>query len=94
MNIFKQLGGKPQQMRQSPQMNMQPQNMNQFMQMFQEFQQNPAKFLKQAGFNIPQGMQDVNEMKQYIMNSGRLSSEQSNQAQQMFTNAMQFMPRK
>lgn len=88
MNIFNQLGGKPNQMGQ-------PQNMNQFMQMFQQFQQNPVKFLNQAGFNIPPELQNnPNGMIEYIRNSGRVSNEQNSQINQMANNAMQFMPRK
>lgn len=62
------------------------------MNMFQQFRQNPMQFLVQRGLNIPQQYLDnPNEAIQYLMNSGRLSQSQYNQAAQQ-TRAVQESP--
>lgn len=57
--------------------------MNNPMQMLQMLQQNPAQMLRQAGLNIPAGMNDPNAIIQHLMNSGQVSQERYNQARQM-----------
>lgn len=48
-----------------------------------QFQQNPIQFLAQRGLNIPQQYQnDPNAAIQYLMNSGKLTQQQYNFAQQ------------
>ena len=57
--------------------------MNNPMQMLQMLQQNPAQMLRQAGLNIPAGMNDPNAIIQHLMNSGQVSQERYDQARQM-----------
>lgn len=55
--------------------------------MIGQIKQNPVQFLAQRGVNIPQGMNDPNEILQHLMKTGRVSQEQYNkaaQAAQMF----------
>lgn len=51
---------------------------------FQGFMQNPMQFMLQRKLNIPQQyLNDPNAAIQYLMNSGKLSQEQYNQAVSM-----------
>lgn len=53
------------------------------MQMFNQLRQNPAQFLKQAGFNIPANLNDPNAIIQHLMNSGQVSQQRYEQARKM-----------
>lgn len=66
--------------RQMPYGNMQSQNP---MQMLQQLRQNPVQFLKNAGYNVPDNLNDPNAITQYLMNSGQISQDQYNRARQM-----------
>lgn len=66
--------------RQMPYGNMQRQNP---MQMLQQLRQNPVQFLKNAGYNVPDNLNDPNAITQYLMNSGQISQDQYNRARQM-----------
>lgn len=57
------------------------------MQMLQQLQQNPIQMLRQAGFNLPENLNDPNAIIQHLMNSGQVSQQRYEQARQM---AMQF----
>ena len=53
----------------------------------QSFRQNPGQFLIQNGLNIPQEyMKDPNTAIQYLMNNGKVSQNQYNNALQMARN--------
>ncbi len=49
--------------------------------------QNPMSLL-QSKYQIPQGMNDPNEIIQHLLNSGQVSQAQVNQAMNMRTNPM------
>jgi len=56
------------------------------------FMQNPLAMLMRK-FNIPQGMNNPQDILQHLLNSGQVSQEQINQAMQMRNNPFfrQFM---
>lgn len=70
-------------------------SMQNMMSRFQGFMQNPMQFMAQNKLNIPQQFaNDPNGAIQYLMNSGTLSQEQYNWAQNMakqIQNNPQFM---
>lgn len=68
MSIFQQLGQTPQQ---NP------------MQMLQQLRQNPAAFLRQAGVNVPENLNDPNAIIQHLLNSGQVSQQAYEKARQM-----------
>lgn len=53
-----------------------------FAQMWAQFQQNPMGMLAQK-FNIPQGIQNPQDIVQHLLNSGQVTQAQVNQAMQM-----------
>lgn len=57
------------------------------MQMLGQFRQNPLAMLQRAGFSIPAGISNPQQMIQHLMNSGQISQQQFDQARQM---AQQF----
>ena len=61
----------------------QPQN--NFLTMLNQFKQNPVGMLSQK-FNIPQNMNDPNEILQHLLNSGQVSQDQVNKVMQMKNN--------
>lgn len=58
---------------------------NTFVNMLTQFKQNPVAMLSQR-FNIPQNMNDPNEILQHLLNSGQVSQEQVNKVMQMKNN--------
>ena len=56
------------------------------MQMLSQLKSNPMGLLRQAGFNVPEGMNGPQAIIQHLMNSGQLSQDQLNQAQSMARN--------
>lgn len=74
MGVFDQLG-KGQQVQQSP------------MQMLSQLRSNPAGMLRQAGYNIPDGMNNPQQIVNHLLNSGQVNQGRLNMAQQM---AQQF----
>lgn len=58
MGVFDKLGQKPQQL--NP------------MQMLQQLRSNPMGMLKQAGYNIPDGMSNPQQMVNYLIQSGQV----------------------
>ena len=56
-------------------------NMN-FMQMLQQLRQNPMQMLSQR-FNVPQNIQNPQDIIQHLLNTGQISQDQVNQAMQM-----------
>ena len=57
------------------------------MQMFQSFRQNPMAMLSQR-FNIPQNLNNPNDIIQHLLNSGQISQAQVNNAMNMRNNPM------
>lgn len=74
MGMFDQLG-KGQQVQQNP------------MQMLSQLRSNPAGMLRQAGYNIPDGMNNPQQIVNHLLNSGQVKNSRLNMAQQM---AQQF----
>lgn len=72
MSIFQSLG-----QRQTSPMQMNP------MQMLQQLQHNPGDFLRQAGLNVPAGMNDPQQIISHLMQSGQVSQGRYQQAIQM-----------
>ena len=62
--------------------------MNNFMSMYQRFMQNPTQALMEARFNVPQGMNNPNDILQHLMNTGQVSQQRINQVMQMRNNPM------
>lgn len=54
-----------------------------FMQMFQQFRSNPMQMLMQSRMNIPNGMNDPNQILNHLLKTGQISQEQINSAYQM-----------
>ena len=51
-------------------------NLFQQMQMINQIRQNPAQFLAQRGFNIPQNVNGPQDIVKYLVDSGQVSQEQ------------------
>ena len=60
-------------------------NPMQMMQMLAQFRSNPMGMLAQR-FNIPQNIQNPQDIIQHLLNSGQVSQSQVNQAMQMRNN--------
>lgn len=58
-------------------------NMAQLLQQLQSLQQNPLGFLQNLGLTVPQNMSNPNDIIQYLMNSGRFTQQQYEQARQI-----------
>ena len=71
MGVFDKLGQKPQQL--SP------------TQMLQQLRSNPVSMLKQAGYNIPDGMNNPQQMVNYLLQSGQVPKARYQQAMQMLS---------
>ena len=58
--------------------------MNDIFQQFQQFRQNPMQWFASRGMNVPQEIaNDPNAIIQHMMNNGKISQQQYNQAAQM-----------
>lgn len=57
--------------------------MGNMMQMMNQLRNNPMAMLKQAGFNVPENLNSPQDIIQHLMNSGQISQQQVNSAQQM-----------
>lgn len=51
-------------------------------QMLSQLKNNPLQFLQKAGFNVPDNLNNPQQIIQHLMNSGQVSQNQVNQAQQ------------
>lgn len=71
MGVFDKLGQKPQQT--NP------------MQVLQQLRSNPVGMLKQAGYNIPDGMSSPQQIVNYLLQSGQVPQARYQQAMQMFS---------
>lgn len=57
---------------------------NNVFQQFQQFRQNPMQWLASRGMQVPQEIaNDPNAIIQHMMNSGKITQQQYNQAAQM-----------
>lgn len=56
------------------------------MQMLSQLKSNPLGLLRQAGFNVPDNVNNPQAIIQHLMNSGQISQSQLTQAQQMAQN--------
>lgn len=65
-------------------------NQMQLMQMVQQLKGNPAQFLGQYGIQIQPGMNDAQQIVQQLLNSGRVTQAQVNQARQLAMNSGMF----
>lgn len=61
--------------------------MNNLMQMYQSFKQNPMAMLNQR-FNIPEGLNEPNDIIQHLLNTNQVSQTQVNNAMNMRNNPM------
>jgi len=62
-------------------------NINDFMNLYQRFQQNPMQMLSKR-FNIPENINNPNDIIQHLLNSGQVTQEQVNQVMQMRNHPM------
>lgn len=58
-----------------------------FLDMYSQFMRNPIAMLSQR-FNLPQNVNDPNEILQHLVNSGQVNQQQINNAMQMRNNPM------
>lgn len=58
-------------------------NPQMLMQMLPQLRGNPAQFLAQRGIQIPQGMNNPQQIVQQMLNSGRYTQAQVDQARRM-----------
>ena len=63
--------------------NQQQQTAQNPMQMLSQLKQNPAGMLKQAGYNIPDGLNNPQQIINHLLNSGQVNQGRVNMAQQM-----------
>ena len=59
--------------------------MNNLLSMYQQFRANPMQMLAKK-YNLPNNLNDPNEIIQYLLNSGQITQQQVNQAMQMRNN--------
>lgn len=71
MGVFDKLGQKPQQLNPA--------------QMLQQLRSNPVSMLKQAGYNVPNGMNNPQQMINYLLQSGQVPQARYQQAVQMLS---------
>lgn len=70
MGLFDQLGMQPQKSQQ-----MDPRQMQQQMQQeVGQIKAHPGAYLKQHGFNIPDGMTDAKQITQYLLQTGQIGT--------------------
>lgn len=62
--------------------------MNNIIQLLGLLTQNPMQILSQYGLNIPQNINKPQDIIQHLLNSGQITQDQVNQAQQMKNNPM------
>lgn len=62
--------------------------MNNIIQLLGLLTQNPMQILSQYGLNIPQNINRPQDIIQHLLNSGQITQDQVNQAQQMKNNPM------
>lgn len=62
-------------------------NANDIMNLLQQIQQNPYQVLSQR-FNLPQNLNNPNDIIQHLLNSGQITQTQVNNATQMMSNPM------
>lgn len=53
------------------------------MQFMGQFMQNPVGALRQAGYNVPDGMNDPRQIANYLINNGQLSNSKLGRLQNM-----------
>lgn len=53
------------------------------MQMLSQLRSNPVGMLKQAGYNIPEGMNNPQQIVNHLLNSGQINNSKLSMAQQM-----------
>lgn len=71
MSVFDQLGNQPAKTQQNP------------VQMLSQLRQDPAGMLRQAGYSIPAGMTNPQQMVQHLVTSGQVGRDRLTLAQQM-----------
>lgn len=59
--------------------------MNNLLSIYQQFRANPMQMLAKK-YNLPNNLNDPNEIIQYLLNSGQIIQQQVNQAMQMRNN--------
>ena len=80
MGLFDQLGGQ----QNSPQQ-MDPRQMQQQMQRdVDQIKANPGPFLKERGFNIPEGMTDAQQITRYLLQTGQIGNSRLQSVMKMF----------
>ena len=62
-------------------------NLNDIMNMYQQFSQNPMQMLSKR-FNIPQNVNNPNDIIQHLLNTGQVTQTQVNNAMQMRNNPL------
>lgn len=62
-------------------------NMNDLMNIYQQLRNNPMQILSQR-FNLPQNINNPNDIVQHLLNTGQISQSQINQIMSMRNNPM------
>lgn len=63
-------------------------NPNNILGMLNSLMNNPLSLLTQRGFNLPQNLNDPQQIVQHLLNTGQINQETVNQAMQMRNNPM------
>ena len=63
-------------------------NPNNILGMLNSLMNNPLSLLTQRGFNLPQNLNDPQQIVQHLLNTGQIKQETVNQAMQMRNNPM------
>lgn len=71
MGLFDRLGGQPQRTAQPEQQQVTPEMMRREV---DSISSNPVKYLRQRGYNIPEGMSDPKQITQYMLQNGMVSA--------------------
>ena len=65
--------------------------MGNMVQMYQQLRTDPVGTLKKAGYNVPDGVTGPDAILKHLMDSGQVSQQQYNQAQQRFGMVQQLL---
>lgn len=80
MGLFDQLGGQ-----QMPQQQMDPRQMQEMMQRdVGQIKAHPGSFLKERGYNIPDGMTDAQQITRYLLQSGQIGGNRLQSVMKLF----------
>lgn len=84
MGLFDKLGGQQNPPRQMDPRQMQEQMREQMQRDVGQIKANPESFLKERGFNIPEGMNDAQQITKYLLQTGQIGNSRLQTVMKMF----------